>query len=474
MPRSSASCSGPVDASSPSSASARCSPPPSRLDSAGGVSSSSRISAAWRTCQSWSARHRSQRLVDLGPGEGGQGHRGPSAHRRLVARARRARRPALPGRRSSPGRPPPPRGTGCRRAMAATGARSPTAPARPSLAERPQAASTTSGSGSRQRRAQGVGQGGDGSRGRRPPGGRLAARRRTTGVSSRPAITSPVEHAHPGQGAERGSPDRRIGVGQAGSRGRLVPRWPAITTVVPSGPLPGTGRPPMGSVPWQDRSAPPRVCPSTWPPPPHRRPRPRRRAGGPSRSAGGPGASVVTVAGRAGPGAWPAASTSTTTSSPRGRPSRWRRWSRCRRPGPPHRRADPPHRRLRHPGEPARLPARPADGDAQIVTSTELLGPYTPPDQLTTQGYLEMAQAQSAAKAAALSPSRLPGARARRRHPGLRRGPGGPPASTVLKVGQIVDGRGRDPDPERVRLRGRPRTPTARARPSGCRSSSPR
>ena len=40
--------------------------------------------------------------------------------------------------------------------------------------------------------------------------------------------------------------------------------------------------------------------------------------------------------------------------------------------------------------------------DDQVIPSSELLGPDTPPDQLVAQGYLEMAQAQSAAKAAAL------------------------------------------------------------------------
>src|SRR5271165_6488208 len=38
-----------------------------------------------------------------------------------------------------------------------------------------------------------------------------------------------------------------------------------------------------------------------------------------------------------------------------------------------------------------------------IYSSDEILGPYTPPDQLVAQGYLEMAQSQSAAKAAALT-----------------------------------------------------------------------
>ena len=55
--------------------------------------------------------------------------------------------------------------------------------------------------------------------------------------------------------------------------------------------------------------------------------------------------------------------------SPRARPSRWGRWSRCRRPGPTRSHgSDPPHRRLPHTGEPARLPTRQADGDTQIVS----------------------------------------------------------------------------------------------------------
>ena len=41
--------------------------------------------------------------------------------------------------------------------------------------------------------------------------------------------------------------------------------------------------------------------------------------------------------------------------------------------------------------------------DAQFVAATTLLGPDTPEDQLVTQGYLEMAQSQAAAKATALT-----------------------------------------------------------------------
>jgi len=77
------------------------------------------------------------------------------------------------------------------------------------------------------------------------------------------------------------------------------------------------------------------------------------------------------------------------------------------------------------------------DGDAQVLTSTEVLGPYTPPGQLTAEGYLEMSQAQAAAKAAAFT---------RLGYHVLEHDVGtlifgvvpGSPASAVLKVGQIV------------------------------------
>jgi len=77
------------------------------------------------------------------------------------------------------------------------------------------------------------------------------------------------------------------------------------------------------------------------------------------------------------------------------------------------------------------------DGNAQLLTSEALLGPYTPPDQLTTQGYLEMAQSQSAAKAAALS--RL-GYRVPEKSVGalVFAVQSGSPAAKVLKVGQVV------------------------------------
>jgi PDZ domain-containing protein len=77
------------------------------------------------------------------------------------------------------------------------------------------------------------------------------------------------------------------------------------------------------------------------------------------------------------------------------------------------------------------------DGDAQMLTTTALLGPYTPPDELTAQGFLEMAQAQAAAKAAAFTrlgyhvPEHDAGTLVFSVVPGS-------PASPVLRVGQIV------------------------------------
>ncbi len=77
------------------------------------------------------------------------------------------------------------------------------------------------------------------------------------------------------------------------------------------------------------------------------------------------------------------------------------------------------------------------DADAQVVGAATLLGPYTPPDQLITQGYLEMAQSQAAAKAASLTrlgydvPERDAGALVFAVQPGS-------PAASALQVGQIV------------------------------------
>lgn len=82
------------------------------------------------------------------------------------------------------------------------------------------------------------------------------------------------------------------------------------------------------------------------------------------------------------------------------------------------------------------LPDR-LDGNAQLVPATAVLGQYTPASELTTQGYLEMAQAQSAAKAAAFR-------RLGYQVPGTRAGTlvfsvaQGAPAASALRVGQIV------------------------------------
>lgn len=77
------------------------------------------------------------------------------------------------------------------------------------------------------------------------------------------------------------------------------------------------------------------------------------------------------------------------------------------------------------------------DSDAQVVGAATVLGPDTPADQLTTQGYLEMAQSQAAAKAASLTwlgytvTHRDAGALVFAVQPGS-------PAATALRVGQIV------------------------------------
>jgi len=92
------------------------------------------------------------------------------------------------------------------------------------------------------------------------------------------------------------------------------------------------------------------------------------------------------------------------------------------------------------------LPDR-LNGDAQLVSATALLGPYTPPAELTAQGYLEMAQAQAAAKAAALT--RLgyavgahdAGTLVFSVEPGS-------PAVPALKVGQIVTSIDGTPTPD--------------------------
>lgn len=87
------------------------------------------------------------------------------------------------------------------------------------------------------------------------------------------------------------------------------------------------------------------------------------------------------------------------------------------------------------------------DGNAKMITATTILGPNTPPAQMLTQGYLEMAQSQSAAKAAALTrlgfhvPGRATGTLVFGVQPGS-------PASRVLEVGQVVTAVGRTPTPD--------------------------
>jgi len=77
------------------------------------------------------------------------------------------------------------------------------------------------------------------------------------------------------------------------------------------------------------------------------------------------------------------------------------------------------------------------NSDAQVVGAATVLGPNTPADQLTTQGYIEMAQSQAAAKAASLTrlgydvPEHDGGALVFAVQPGS-------PAAPVLRVGQIV------------------------------------
>jgi PDZ domain-containing protein len=75
--------------------------------------------------------------------------------------------------------------------------------------------------------------------------------------------------------------------------------------------------------------------------------------------------------------------------------------------------------------------------DSQVVPAAELLGPSTPADQLAPQGFLEMSQAQSEAKAAALT---YLGYTVKARDAGalvFGIAPGSP-ASRVLKVSQVI------------------------------------
>lgn len=91
------------------------------------------------------------------------------------------------------------------------------------------------------------------------------------------------------------------------------------------------------------------------------------------------------------------------------------------------------------------------NGDAQLVTAAQLLGPGTPPSQLNAQGYLEMAQSQSFAKAAALRhlgydvPERDAGTLVFGVQPGS-------PASRALQVGDIVTSVGDTPTPNACSL----------------------
>lgn len=78
------------------------------------------------------------------------------------------------------------------------------------------------------------------------------------------------------------------------------------------------------------------------------------------------------------------------------------------------------------------------DGNASIVPAQAVLGPATPASQLVTQGYLQMAQAQQAAKAAALT--RLGFHVAQRRSGVLIYAvTHGSPATGHLRVGQTVE-----------------------------------
>ena len=93
------------------------------------------------------------------------------------------------------------------------------------------------------------------------------------------------------------------------------------------------------------------------------------------------------------------------------------------------------------------------DSNAQIVSAAELLGPDTPADQLAAQGYLEMAQSQSAAKAAAFNhlgyhvSEHDAGALVVAVQPGS-------PAARAISVAQIVLAVGATPTPDSCALLG--------------------
>ncbi len=86
------------------------------------------------------------------------------------------------------------------------------------------------------------------------------------------------------------------------------------------------------------------------------------------------------------------------------------------------------------------------DANADVVPAAELLGPYTPPAQLTAQGYLEMAQSQAYAKAAAFT--RL-GHHVGEHDAGVLVFAVEPsaPAAPVLSVGEVIKGVGATPTP---------------------------
>ncbi len=85
--------------------------------------------------------------------------------------------------------------------------------------------------------------------------------------------------------------------------------------------------------------------------------------------------------------------------------------------------------------------------DTEVVPAAQVLGPATPPDQLVSQGYLEMAQSQSAAKAAAL---RRLGYEVPAQHGGtlVVAVQQGSPAAPALRVAEIVKAVGSTPTPD--------------------------
>ena len=78
------------------------------------------------------------------------------------------------------------------------------------------------------------------------------------------------------------------------------------------------------------------------------------------------------------------------------------------------------------------------DSNSEVISGPELLGPTPNENQYLTQGYLQMAQAQSFATAAALTPSRRDGARPPTRARSIYGIPPGSPAAKQLKVAQVI------------------------------------